>query len=235
MRVVIAEDSGLLRQMLAALLVEHGCEVVGQAVSKPELLRLIDAAPPDVAVLDIRLPPDQCDEGLQAAEEIRRSHPGVGLLVLSQYAETAYAVRLLKTASHSVGYLVKDRVQDAAGLLDAINRVARGEVVIDPIVVGRLIDRRRVDDPLAALTPSERKVLELMAVGRSNAAIAEQYACSVKTVEKRITAISYKLGLPPPDDAARAAVNVRVLAVLTYLRGTGQRPAAAAADVTAGP
>jgi DNA-binding NarL/FixJ family response regulator len=218
MRVMIAEDSGLLRQMLVDLMVDHGLDVTGQATTKEEILTLVDAHPPDLVVLDIRLPPDQRDEGLQAAEEIRRRHPKVGLLVLSHYAETSYAVRLLEAASHSVGYLVKDRVQDSARLIDAILRVNAGEVVVDPEVVSRLVSRPRVDDPVASLTPSERGVLALMAEGRSNAGIAEQLALSIKTVEKRITAISRKLGLTSGDDEGRSTVNLRVLAVLTYLR-----------------
>jgi DNA-binding NarL/FixJ family response regulator len=215
---MIAEDSGLFRQMLVDLLTDRGLEVTGQAETKEELLRLVRSAPPDVILIDIRLPPGHRDEGLQAAEEIRASNPGVALLVLSHYAETSYAVRLLETAAHSAGYLVKDRVQDGDRLVDAIHRVANGEVVVDPEVVGRLVRRRRTVDPLDRLTPSERTVLSLIAEGRSNAAIAEQLAYSVKTVEKRITAISQKLGLPPTGDEGRTDVNVRVLVVLAYLR-----------------
>jgi DNA-binding NarL/FixJ family response regulator len=218
MRVMIAEDSGLLRQMLAEMLTRHGFDVTGLAHTKEGLLRLVDADPPDVVILDIRLPPGQRDEGLQAASEIRARHPGIGLLVLSHYAETSYAMRLLENGAHGVGYLVKDRVQDSDRLVDAIRRVAAGEAAIDPEVVQRVMFRRRAVDPLERLTPSEQQVLGLMAEGFSNVAIAERLSYSLKTVEKRVTAITQKLGLPPSDDNSRSDVNVRVLAVLTYLR-----------------
>jgi DNA-binding NarL/FixJ family response regulator len=218
-RVVIAEDSGLVRQMLAEMLVSRGFDVIGQARTLPELLRVVAADPPDVVVLDIRMPPTHRDEGLRAAEEIRVRHPSVGLLVLSHYAETAYAVRLLELSCDAVGYLVKDRVQDADHLVAALRRVAAGEVVVDPDVVRRVLLRPRVDDSLDRLTAAERQVLALMAEGRSNAAIAHKLNYSVKTIEKRVTAIAQKLGLPHPDDHDRSDVNVRVLAVLAYLRG----------------
>jgi DNA-binding NarL/FixJ family response regulator len=218
MRVVIAEDSGLLRQMLTETLTRRGFDVIAQAKALPELLGLVAADPPDVVVLDIRMPPTHRDEGLQAAEEIRARHPSVGLLVLSHYAETSYAVRLLELSSHAVGYLVKDRVQDADRLVEAVQRVAAGEVVIDPEVVQRVLSRPRVVDPLDRLTAVERQVLSLMAEGRSNTAIAQKLSYSVKTIEKRVTAISQKLGLPHPNDHDRSDVNVRVLAVLAYLR-----------------
>lgn len=218
MRIVIAEDSGLLRQMLTEVLTGRGFDVIGQAESLPDLLRLVTADPPDIVVLDIRMPPTHRDEGLQAAEEIRARHPTVGLLVLSHYAETSYAVRLLKLSSNAVGYLVKDRVQDTDRLVDALHRVAAGEVVIDPEVVHRVLSRPRVVDPLERLTPVERQVLALMAEGRSNTAIAHKLSYSVKTIEKRVTAISQKLGLPHADDHDRSNANLRVLAVLAYLR-----------------
>lgn len=218
MRIVIAEDSGLLRQMLTEILTSRGFNVIGQAESLPELLTVVTADPPDVVVLDIRMPPTHRDEGLRAAEEIRARQPTVGLLVLSHYAETSYAVRLLELSSHGVGYLVKDRVQDADRLVDALHRVRAGEVVIDPEVVQRVLSRPRVVDPLERLTVVERQVLALMAEGRSNTAIAHKLSYSVKTIEKRVTAISQKLGLPHPDDHDRSDVNLRVLAVLTYLR-----------------
>ncbi|WP_405151164.1 response regulator transcription factor [Sphaerisporangium sp. NBC_01403] len=216
MRIMIAEDSGLFRQLLSEVLSENGLTVTGQAATVDELMRLVDAAPPDLVILDIRLPPGQRDEGLCAAEVLRARYPRTGLLVLSHYGETAYAMRLLSTAHHAVGYLIKDRVPDARALLDAIDRIAQGHVVIDPEVVGRLVKRRRTVDPLHRLTPGEREVLSLVAEGYSNVAIAGRLAYSVKTVEKRITAISHKLGLA--DNEGRADVNVRVLAVLTYLR-----------------
>jgi len=218
MRVMIAEDSGLLREMLAEMLARHGFEVTGLAATEEELLRLVDDSPPDAVVLDIRLPPGQSDEGLRAAAAIRARHPGVGLLVLSHYAETAYAVRLLENGAHGVGYLVKDRVQDTARLTDAIRRVAEGEVVIDPDVVRQVMSRRRAVDPLDRLTPGEREVLALVAEGLSNAAVAERLNYSLKTVEKRVTAIARKLDLPNAETGGRGDVNVRVLAVLTYLR-----------------
>jgi DNA-binding NarL/FixJ family response regulator len=218
MRIVIAEDSGLLRQMLTEILTSRGFDVIGQAESLPELLGLVWADPPDIVVLDIRMPPTHRDEGLRAAEEIHAHYPSVGLLVLSHYAETSYAVRLLELSSHAVGYLVKDRVQDADRLVEALQRVAAGEVVIDPEVVQRVLYRPRVVDPLERLTPVEREVLALMAEGRSNTAIAQKLSYSVKTIEKRVTAISQKLGLPHPNDYDRSDINLRVLAVLAYLR-----------------
>lgn len=218
MRVVIGEDSGLLRQLLCQVLTSRGLHVVGQAATGAEVLALVGADPPDVVLLDIRMPPTYKDEGVRAAAELRARHPGVGILVLSHYAETAYAVQLLEVAKHAVGYLVKDRVQDTDWLVAAIRRVAAGETVIDPQVVRQVLRRPRRTDPLAGLTPAEEGVLALLAEGFSNAAIAEKLHYSVKTVEKRVTAVCQKLGLPPADDAGRARVNTRVLAVLTYLR-----------------
>jgi DNA-binding NarL/FixJ family response regulator len=220
---MIAEDSGMLRQMLAELLTRHGFEVIGQAATKDGILELVDNTPPDVVLLDVRLPPGHTDEGLQAAAAIRASHPGVGLLVLSHYAETSTAVRLLEGGARAVGYLVKDRVQDTTRLVDAIQRVAGGEVVIDPEVVHRVMFRPRRADPLSGLTDPEREVLALMAEGLSNTAIAKRVNYSIKTVEKRVTSIALKLDLPAPHpDAGRCDVNVRVLAVLSYLRSAGQ-------------
>jgi len=223
MRVVIAEDSGLLRQLLAELFTAKGLEVTGLAQTLPEVLRLVEADPPDIVVLDIRMPPAYRDEGLQAAEALRARYPDLGLLILSHYAETSYAVRLLEISSHAVGYLVKDRVQDADRLLEAAHRVASGEVVIDPEVVQRLLLRPRRADPLANLTSVEKQVLALIAEGYSNAAIGKKLSYSVKTVEKRVTSISQKLGLSPAGGEERADINVRVLAVLTYLRSLDQR------------
>ncbi|MGA5303702.1 response regulator transcription factor [Nucisporomicrobium flavum] len=220
---MIAEDSGMLRQMLVDLLTRHGFDVTGQASTKDDIVAQVDRDPPDAVLLDIRLPPGQSDEGLQAAALIRQRHPAVGLLVLSHYAETAYAFRLLQDGAGGVGYLVKDRVQDTDRLIDAIRRVAAGEVAVDPEVVHRLMFRRRTVDPLAQLTDSERDVLALLAEGLSNTAIADGLHISIKTVEKRLTAINQKLGLRT-SGTERPDVNVRVLAVLTYLRsapGTG--------------
>jgi len=216
MRLLIADDSGLLRQMLVETFTRRGLEVIGEAGSLPELLRAVEADPPDVVVLDVRMPPDHRDEGLQAAQWIRARYPSVGLLVLSHYAETSYAVRLLDLAAGSVGYLVKDRVQDTDRLIDAVRRVAQGEVVVDSEVIQRVMRRNRTEDPLRDLTRGERQVLELMAEGRSNSAIARELNYSPKTVEKRITAVSRKLGLPQDDE--RSDINLRVLAVLRYLR-----------------
>ncbi|OJF12784.1 response regulator transcription factor [Couchioplanes caeruleus] len=222
MRVVIAEDSGLLRQMLVELLTRHGLTVVGEATTKDEILTLVDRTSPDVAILDIRLPPGQSDEGLQAARAIRSRHPAVGLLILSHYAETSYAMRLLEYGARAVGYLVKDRVQDTDRLIDGIRRVAAGDVVIDPEVVHQVMFRRRTVDPLERLTAAEREVLGLVAEGLSNAAIARRLNYSLKTVEKRLTSITHALDLPTAAaDNGRSEVNVRVLAVLTYLRSAG--------------
>jgi DNA-binding NarL/FixJ family response regulator len=207
--------------MLAEALTARGCEVVGEAGTPDELLHLVDTGPPDVVVVDIRMPPTHRDEGLRAIEQIRARHSAVGVLVLSHYAETGYAIRLLQCAPRAVGYLVKDRVQDTDRLFDALRRVAAGEVVVDPDVIQRVMLRPRVVDPLDQLTPSERQVLALVAEGHSNNAIAGKLGYSVKTVEKRITAVSQKLGLRAVDDG----INVRVLAVLTYLRSIGH-PAA---------
>jgi DNA-binding NarL/FixJ family response regulator len=219
MRVVIAEDSGLLRQLLAELLTSRGLTVTGTVGTPADLRAHLVADPPDVVVLDIRMPPTYRDEGLRAAEQIRAEFPSVAILVLSHYAETAYAIRLLEAADRAVGYLVKDRVQDADRLVEAINRIAAGEVVIDPDVVRRVMSRPRAVDPLDRLTVSERDILGLVAEGHSNTAIARKLNYSVKTIEKRVTAVAHKLGLPPADDDRRADLNVRVLAVLSYLRG----------------
>lgn len=215
---MIVEDSGLLRQLLADVLTRQGFEVAGQVATGQELLRLAGRQAPDLVILDIRLPPGFRDEGLRLAAEIRARHPSTGLLVLSHYAETSYAVRLLENGARGVGYLVKDRVQDIGRLTDAIRRVAAGETVIDPEVIQRVISRRRAADPLRRLTPGEREVLGLMAEGLSNVAISERLSCSPKTVEKRVTAITQKLGLPHAGHGGRSDINVRVLAVLTYLR-----------------
>jgi DNA-binding NarL/FixJ family response regulator len=203
----------MLRQLLVEALTSRGLEVTGQAANAVELLGLVAAQPPDVVVADIRMPPSYQDEGLRAAERIRSGYPDVGVLVLSHYAETSYAIRLLEGLTGRVGYLVKDRVQDTDRLVDTIRRVAGGEVVVDPEVIRRVMLRSRTVDPLQRLTPSEREVLALIAEGLSNAAIARRLSYSVKTVEKRVTAIAQKLGLREIDG------NVRVLAVLAYLRG----------------
>ena len=213
MRVVIADDSVLLREGLARLLAEGGFAVIGQAGNGGELLELIDGDPPDIAIVDIRMPPTHTDEGLQAAHEIRRRHPEVGILVLSQYVRPSYAIELLRDGTEGVGYLLKDRVSDVQQLADAVRRVAEGGSVLDPSVVGQLVGRpRNGDDPLEELTEREREVLGLMAEGRSNRAIAERLFITEHTVEKHVKNIFMELRLPDTPDDHR-----RVLAVVAYL------------------
>jgi DNA-binding NarL/FixJ family response regulator len=213
-RIVIADDSVLLRLALAAALAATGFEAVGQAVDVPGLLALVERERPDVAVVDVRMPPTHTTEGLEAARRIRAAHPRIAILVLSQYVETRYAVDLLREDPAGVGYLLKERVTRLADLADAVRRVAAGESVIDPEVVGRLLGRQRRHSPLDELTPREREILGLMAEGRSNPAIAERLTLELKTVEGHVRAIFAKLGLEPTIEDHR-----RVLAVLAYLRG----------------
>jgi DNA-binding NarL/FixJ family response regulator len=212
-RVVIAEDSLLLREGIVRLLGEAGISVVGQAGDADELLRKVAIHEPDVAIVDVRMPPSQTDEGLRAARQIRSRFPGVGVLVLSQYVEETYAAEILEHGAEGCGYLLKDRVTDLAGFADAVRRVGRGGSALDPEVVAMLIGRRRRDDPLESLTPREREVLGLMAEGRSNQGIAEAMVVTERAVEKHVTSIFGKLGLP-----ASTADHRRVLAVLTFLR-----------------
>jgi DNA-binding NarL/FixJ family response regulator len=211
-RVVIAEDSVLLRDGIARLLEQAGFDVVGQAGDAEDLLRKVRAHSPDVAIIDVRMPPSHTDEGLRAARKIRAEYPGTGVLVLSQYVEEAYALDLLSESTESTGYLLKDRVADVDTFTDAVRRVAGGGSALDPEVVALLLGRRRREDPLEGLTAREREVLGLMAEGRSNHAIAEQLVVTERAVEKHVTAIFGKLGLPPTQDDHR-----RVLAVLAYL------------------
>jgi len=212
-RVVIADDSVLIREGIARLLAEAGFEVVGQACDGEELLRVIAATVPDVAVIDIRMPPTHTDEGLRAALELRCRHPGLGVLLLSQHVRATYAMELLADDARGVGYLLKDRVSDLGELTDAVRRVAAGGSVLDPIVVAQLVRRsREAHDPLEELTDRERDVIALMAEGRSNRAIAERLVVTERTVEKHVNSILMKLGIPP-----RADDNRRVLAVLAYL------------------
>jgi DNA-binding NarL/FixJ family response regulator len=213
LRVVIAEDSILLREGVARLLQDSGFHVVGQAGTAEELLLKVRSYAPDVAIVDIRMPPTHTDEGLRAAKEIREQHPDVGVLVLSQYVESGYALDLLQADASGVGYLLKDRVSDVREFAAAVKRVAEGGSALDPEVVSRLVGRRRGDDPLSHLTPREREVLELMAEGRSNQAIAERLFVTLRAVEKHVTSIFGKLRLPADEQDHR-----RVLAVLTYLR-----------------
>jgi DNA-binding NarL/FixJ family response regulator len=212
-RVVIADDSVLLREGIARLLEESGLDVVAQAGDGEDLLRKVGAHKPDIAVVDVRMPPTHTDEGLRAARRIRAEHPGTAVLVLSQYVEEAYALELLSESSESTGYLLKDRVADIATFTDAVRRVAGGGSALDPEVVGLLLGRRRRADPLAVLTPREHEVLGLMAEGRSNAAMAAALVVTERAVEKHVTAIFSKLDLPPAVDDHR-----RVLAVLMFLR-----------------
>jgi DNA-binding NarL/FixJ family response regulator len=211
-RVVVAEDSVLLREGIVRLLTERGFEVVGQAGDAEDLLRKVGAHKPDAVVADIRMPPDNTDDGLRAALEIRRRHPDTGVLVLSAYVEEAYAMELVSDTAAGLGYLLKDRVADVDAFIDALRRVGKGGSALDPEVVSRLLGRSRRDNPLAALTPREREVLELMAEGRSNAAIAEQLVVTERAVEKHVTSIFGKLNLTPAAEDHR-----RVLAVLTFL------------------
>jgi DNA-binding NarL/FixJ family response regulator len=213
MRVVIAEDAALLREGLIRLLADRGHEVCA-AVADGEALRAAVAEQrPDVAVVDIRMPPTHTDEGVRAALELRRDHPATGVLILSQYIETRYAARLLEGGAAGVGYLLKDRVADVAEFADAIARVAAGGTALDPEVVGQLLRASRKAEGLAALTPRERDVLAQMAEGRSNAGIAAGLHVSAGSVEKHVASIFGKLGLPPAEGD-----NRRVLAVLRYLR-----------------
>ena len=213
MRVVVAEDSVLLREGIVRLLSENGFEVVGQAGDAEDLMRKVGAHKPDVAVVDIRMPPTNSDDGLRAALEIRADHPETSVLVLSAYVEEAYAFELVSEPAGGLGYLLKDRIADVDAFIDAVRRVADGGSALDPEVVSRLLGRSRRDDPLAEITQREREVLELMAEGRSNAAIAERLVVTERAVEKHVTSIFSKLDLPPTVEDHR-----RVLAVLTFLR-----------------
>ena len=213
MRVVLAEDGVLLREGLVRLLGEAGFEVVGQSTTADDLLLKVRSYSPDVAIVDIRLPPAHKDEGLRAAQEIRARYPSVGVLVLSQYLELGLAEELLADSAEGVGYLLKDRVSDVKEFAAAVRRVAEGGSALDPMIVSQLLGRRRGDDPLAALTPREREVLELMAEGRSNQGIAERLVITERAVQKHITSIFEKLGLSVSGDDHR-----RVLAVLALLR-----------------
>jgi DNA-binding NarL/FixJ family response regulator len=215
MRVVIADDAMLLREGTARLLEGAGLEIVGKVDDAQKLLRIVASEHPDAAIVDIRMPPTFTDEGLVAAEAIRASYPDVGVLVLSQYLESSYAMRLLRENPERSGYLLKERVSDVAVLVDALQRIAEGECVLDPTIVAMLVRRPRDPDPLAELTEREREVLALIAEGRSNHAISELLFLSPKTIETHISQILLKLGLEETSDYHR-----RVLAVLTYLRHT---------------
>ena len=213
MRVVIAEDLALLRDGMTRLLRDNGIEVVAAVSDGPALVREVEAHTPDLAVVDIRLPPDFRDEGLRAALTARQHVPGTAVLVVSQYVEPTYAEELLADRDGGIGYLLKDRVMHVADFLEAVRRVAEGGTAVDPEVVAQLFSRRREDGPLERLTPREREVLELMAEGRSNAGIAEMLVLTVGAVEKHVQSILGKLDLPQS-----ATDHRRVLAVLAYLQ-----------------
>ena len=212
-RVAIAEDSLLVREGLHRILRDAGFDIVAEAATREQLLEAVERGAPQVALIDIRLPPGYGDEGLRAATEIRHRFPGVALLVLSQYIEAEYALRLLEGTEHGVGYLLKDRILDTAQLSEAINRVLAGGVVVDPALVAQLLERRRRADPLEELTPREREVLNLMAEGLTDRGIAQRLYVTPKTVETHARHIFQKLALPES-----ALENKRVHAVLTYLR-----------------
>jgi DNA-binding NarL/FixJ family response regulator len=212
MRIVVAEDSVLLREGVVRILTDAGHEVVGQAGDGEDLLRKVRAHKPDLALIDVRMPPTHTDEGLAAAREIRADLPDIGLLVLSQYVEESYAMDLLADSAEGVGYLLKDRVADVDRFLEAIERVAAGGSALDPEVVSQMLGRRRADDPLERISPREREVLALMAEGRSNQAIAADLVITERAVEKHVTSIFSKLDLGASREDHR-----RVLAVRAYL------------------
>ncbi|MFI1739249.1 LuxR C-terminal-related transcriptional regulator [Streptomyces sioyaensis] len=217
MRVVIAEDSVLLREGLTRLLIDRGHEVVAGVADAEALIKVIgeladEGTLPDVVVADVRMPPTHTDEGVRAAIRLRRDHPGLGVLVLSQYVEEQYATELLAGSTRGIGYLLKDRVAEVREFVDAVVRVAGGGTALDPEVVAQLLGRSRQQDVLAHLTPREREVLGLMAEGRTNSAVARQLVVSAGAVEKHVSNIFLKLGLAQSDGDHR-----RVLAVLTYL------------------
>ena len=212
-RVVVGDDEPLTRKGIVSVLEEAGFEVVGEAAEANDLIRKAKAHKPDVVVTDIQMPPGNADDGLRAAEQIRAAHPDIGVLILSQYLEAHYALKLVGDRAQGVGYLLKQRISDVSLLTDAVRRVARGGSALDPEVVQRMVARPRTGSPINALTPRERDVLALMAEGRSNGAIAARLVVTVGAIENHVTAIFDKLGLrPEPED------HRRVLAVLKYLK-----------------
>jgi len=216
LRVVVGEDDVLLREGIVRLLAESGLDVVAQAGDADDLLRKALAHRPDVAIVDVQMPPQREDDGLVAAMELRRRLPGVGVLLLSQFYEASYALDLIGDSAEGIGYLLKERVGDVATFVSAIQRVAAGGTALDSEVVSRMLGRRQLDDPLAALTPRERAVLAAMAEGKSNMGIAEALTISEAAVEKHVTAIFRKLGI-----TAASTEHRRVHAVLTYVRSVG--------------
>lgn len=214
MRLVLAEDAGIVRAGIARLLTDEGFEIVGEAADAPTALRVVAETQPDVAVLDIRMPPDHTDDGLRVAETILDQHAAVGVLMLSQYVETRATMRLLERRTRGVGYLLKDRVTEVETLAEAIRRVGQGGSVVDPHVAEALIARRRTVDPLEDLTRRELDVLRLMAEGRSNSGISQHLVLSERTVESHVAAIFRKLGISETPDDHR-----RVRAVIAFLRG----------------
>ncbi len=212
-RVVLADDAVLLREGIASLLTSKGFKIVGQSGTAEDLLLKVRSYKPDVAIVDIKMPPTQTDEGLRAAKEIREKHPDTAVLVLSQYVEQGYALELLQESAEGVGYLLKDRVYDLADFVAAVKRVAQGGSALDPSVVSQLVGRRRRNDPIDELSAREREVLELMAEGLSNSAIAARVFLSERGVEKHVTSIFQKLRLPVAADTHR-----RVLAVVAFLQ-----------------
>jgi DNA-binding NarL/FixJ family response regulator len=213
MRVALAEDSVLLREGLARLLADEGFDVLARCRDADELRAALRVDLPDVVIVDIRLPPTHTDEGLRAAVELRAAYPDLGVLVLSQYVEVGLAMTLLADSAEGVGYLLKDRISDVPEFVSAVRRVASGGSAVDPIIVSTLLARRRRDDPLDRLTPREREVLELMAAGTSNQGIADHLVITLRAVEKYVSSIFGKLGLPATGSESR-----RVLAVLLFLR-----------------
>jgi len=212
MRVAIAEDSVLLREGVVRVLEDAGAEVVAQCGDAEDLKLKVNSYELDLAIVDIRLPPTHTDEGLRAALEIRKAHPAVGVLVLSQYVEVGLAMKLVADSAEGVGYLLKDRISDVTEFLEAVNRVAAGGTALDPTIVSTLVSKQRSDDPLEQLTPREREVLELMATGNSNQGIADKLVITLRAVEKYVSSIFSKLDLPSTGTESR-----RVLAVLLFL------------------
>lgn len=213
MQVAIAEDSVLLREGLTRILGDAGLDVVARCGNADDLLARVRSIPPDVAIIDIRLPPTHSDEGMRAALQIREGFPDVGVLVLSQYVELGLAMKLVSDSADGVGYLLKDRISDVREFVEAVRRVADGGSALDPTIVSTLLRRRRDDDPLALLTPRERQVLELMATGTSNQGIADALVITLRAAEKYVSSIFSKLGIPSTRSESR-----RVLAVLMFLR-----------------